>query len=288
MLPDPSRVAAAALRFLPRKSISRALGTLARVPAPDPVLQRIMDVYCQAYGVDLSECVVPEQGFGSFDAFFTRTLVPGVRPLDTDARAVLSPADGRIEAAGAIDADARLEIKGSSYTVAELLGDDEATEALQEGYYFVVYLSPRDYHRVHAPVSGEVSRVHHVPGTLYPVNDIGVRHVRKLFATNERVAIHQDSELHGSTATIMVGAIGVGRISLSFDPSVVSNAGIEAGRRVYGDGERPAMPRGGELGMFHLGSTAIVFVRPPFKCEFVADLGQAVRMGEAVLREVAP
>lgn len=245
-----------------------------------------MDAYCRAYGVDLKECAVPEGGFGSFDAFFTRALLPGVRPLDADARAVLSPADGRIEAAGAIDGDARLEIKGCTYTVGELLGDDDTTAALTGGYYFVVYLSPRDYHRVHAPVSGDVARVHHVPGTLYPVNAIGVRHVRQLFATNERVAVHQDSEVHGHTCTILVGAIGVGRISLSFDSAVLTNAGRATGRRVYADGERPVIERGDELGMFHLGSTAIVFVRPPFPCEFVAGEGTAVRMGQAVLREV--
>jgi len=244
-----------------------------------------MGVYCDAYDVDLSECEVPDGGFHSFDAFFTRRLKPGVRPIDSDATAIVSPADGRIEAAGIVDSSARLLIKGCEYTVGELLGDEEATAALTGGFYFVVYLSPRDYHRVHAPVAGGVDRVHHVDGTLYPVNDIGVRHVRSLFARNERVAIHQDSAEHGRTCTIMVGAIGVGRISLSFDSTVISNSSLPTGRRVYAESGRPSIERGGELGMFHLGSTAIVFVKPSARSEFVRSIGDSVRMGEAVIRE---
>lgn len=247
-----------------------------------------MGAYCDAYGVDLSECEVPDGGFGSFDSFFTRRLKPGARPIEADPTTVVSPADGRIEAAGIVDPDARLSIKGCEYSLGDLLGDDEASNALVGGFFFVVYLSPRDYHRVHAPVEGAIDRVHHVAGTLYPVNEIGVRHVDRLFARNERVAIHQRSEQHGHTCTIMVGAIGVGRISLSFDSTVISNSSLPTGRRVYPDAERPQVERGGELGMFHLGSTAIVFVRPTVQSEFVRQLGDSVRMGEAVLRELRP
>lgn len=283
---SPSRVAAASLHAVPRKSFSRLLGGLSRVPASERVLNPVVDLYCRAYGVDLSECIIPAEGFPSFDAFFTRQLRPGARPMPADPEQVVAAADGRLEDAGRIDAEARITIKGAAYTVADLLGDACAVEHFADGLFYIIYLSPRDYHRVHAPVAGGVSCVHHVPGTLFPVNAIGVEHVPQLFARNERVAVYQDSPIHGHVCTVMVGAIGVGRISLSFDPDVITNAGRKAMRRDYPKDSAPMLHRGDELGTFHLGSTAIVFVRPPGEWELAVALGQTVRMGESVVRRV--
>lgn len=283
---SPSRVAAASLHAVPRKSLSRLLGGLSRVSASERVLTPVVDLYCRAYGVDLSDCIIPAQGFQSFDAFFTRELRPGARPMPEDHEVVIAAADGRVEDAGRVDALARITIKGTSYSVAELLGDAGAVERFAGGWFYVVYLSPRDYHRVHAPVSGAVAGVHHVPGTLFPVNAIGVQHVPQLFARNERVAVFQDSPMHGQVCTVMVGAIGVGRISLAFDPDVLTNAGRQPVQRTYPPDSAPALERGDELGTFHLGSTAIVFTRPPGEWELALTLGQTVRMGEPVVRRV--
>jgi phosphatidylserine decarboxylase len=278
-----SLVAATSLRVLPRKRLSRMLGQLARVEAPDPVVQAAMRAYCAAYGVDLSECEVPVGGFTSFDAFFTRRLKAGARVLDPDAETVLSPADGRIEDCGVIERGAQLRVKGLAYSVGELVGDHSAGAELEGGVYAVIYLSPRDYHRVHAPVSGPVVAARYVPGTLFPVNAIGVRHVPNLLARNERVAVHQRSASHGRVISVMVGAVGVGRISVSFDDSVITNDCRESGLRVYGEEPRP-LERGAELGTFHLGSTVVLLLPPGHGHALTAQADEQVRMGQAIAR----
>ncbi|MFI5306416.1 MAG: archaetidylserine decarboxylase [Polyangiales bacterium] len=279
-----SLVAAKSLGVLPRKRLSRMVGQLARIAAPDPVLRMAMRAYCRAYDVDLSSCEVPARGFQTFDEFFTRRLKPGARVLDRDPDAILSPADGRVEDLGPIAPGALLRIKGRDYDVAELLGDPAAGAELEGGHFAVIYLSPRDYHRVHAPVTGSVVALRHVPGTLFPVNRIGMAHVPRLLARNERIAVHQRSERHGQVISVMVGAIGVGRISVSFDDSAVTNAGREPGLRVYGD-DPPVLERGEELGVFHMGSTVVLLVGPGDPLTLLPDAGDTTRMGQALARK---
>jgi len=275
-----SRLAAQSVRVLPRKRLSRALGRLAESRAPQRVVDAAVAAFVRTYDVDLSEVDVPPGGFRTFDDFFTRTLRPGVRPVDPNPRALVSPADGRIEDLGAITSDGELMVKGQSYTAAALLGDSEAAEAYEGGHYFVVYLSPRDYHRVHAPTCGPVQRMRYVPGTLFPVNRIGTDFIPQLFARNERLAIVQAGAVHGIVTTIMVGAIGVGRIGLSFD-DVQTNRGDTPGLRSYADCPIPR-ERGEELGVFHMGSTAIVMTPPQCVLELVVEPGASIRMGEAM------
>ncbi|HJL34316.1 MAG TPA: archaetidylserine decarboxylase [Polyangiaceae bacterium LLY-WYZ-15_(1-7)] len=259
------------------------MGRLADLRAPSPLLEQAVDAFARSYDIDLGEAVVPPGGFKTFDEFFTRKLREGARPADPDPGAVLSPADGRVEDLGPIDPEGSLLVKGRRYEVAELLGDAASAERYRGGSYFIVYLSPRDYHRVHAPVSGAVVELRHVPGTLYPVNAIGVTHVPQLFAKNERVAVVQRTERRGEVATIMVGAIGVGRISVCFD-DLVTNVGRAPGVRRYGE-DGPPIERAEELGVFHIGSTAIVFVPPEAGASrFVVTAGAQVRVGQAILR----
>lgn len=284
MLLSLSRVAATSLRVLPRKGLSRTVGRIARVPAPRAVLRAAIRAYCKAYDVSLEDYEVPPQGFATFDAFFTRSLKPGLRPLDPDEDALLSPADGRVEDAGLIEPGATLRVKGRSYTVGELLSDRWAGSLYAGGQFAVVYLSPRDYHRVHVAVTGRVRAVRHVQGTLFPVNEIGVRYVPRLFARNERVVVEQLSPVHGPITTVLVGAIGVGRISLAFDSELLTNDGVDHGERLYGISEGPELKAGGELGAFHLGSTAIVFTGPGSGLRLVKRAGERIRMGEALMR----
>jgi phosphatidylserine decarboxylase len=282
-MPVPSIVAATSLRALPRKRLSRWLGQLSRVAAPEQVLTPLMRAYCRAYGVELEDCVVPEEGFATFDEFFTRRLKPGTRPIDPDPGVLVSPADGRLEDAGPIDRGASIAVKGKRYRISELLADDAAGRELEGGSFAVVYLSPRDYHRVHAPVSGPVTAVRHVPGTLFPVNAIGVKHVPNLLARNERVVVHQRSPEHGHVVTVLVGAVGVGRISLSFDDSVLTNDGRPGGLKVYGE-RAPVLARGDELGVFHLGSTVVLLTDPRHAVTFRAGADAHVRMGDGIAR----
>jgi phosphatidylserine decarboxylase len=283
MLPSKGRVAATILRGLPRKRLSRGLGQLADVPFPSPFLDRFVDAYLKAYAIDLSDYAQPEGGYPSFDAFFTRHLLPGRRPLDADEDALLSPADGRLEDLGTIEPGAKLLVKGKRYDVGELLGDRYEAARFDGGLFAVVYLSPRDYHRVHAPATGRVTTARYVAGTLYPVNAIGLAHVPNLFAVNERVAIHQATERFGEVVSVMVGAIVVGRIGISFDPELVTNVGRPAIARDYGE-SGPQLARGAELGVFHIGSTVVLFTTREAGLRFVRGPGDVVRMGEALAR----
>ncbi len=277
-----TRLAAETLRFLPRKEISRAIGRVASRTGPDGLLARAIDMYVRAYSVDLSECEVPSGGFRTFNEFFTRPLREGARPLDADPSAILSPADGKIEDAGPIDDRAELLVKGRPYQVGELIGSEEEGRRLAGGSFVVVYLSPRDYHRVHAPVTGEITLGRHIGGTLYPVNRIGVEHVPRLFAKNERVVMTQSTARFGDVVTVMVGALVVGGIVVSFDKTLVSRRGPARGEVRYDP--PPQLARGQELGSFELGSTAIVLIPAQAQATLSVTPGQSIRMGEAIAR----
>lgn len=277
-----SRLAAQTVRVLPRKRLSRALGGLAASRAPQRLVDAAIAAFVRAYDVDLSEVDMPPGGFRTFDDFFTRKLLAGARVVDPDPRALVSPADGRIEGFGEITSEGELIIKGQPYTAAALLGDPDAATGYEGGHYFIVYLSPRDYHRVHAPTCGSVQCMRYIPGTLFPVNRIGTDFIPQLFARNERLAIVQEGAVHGVVTTIMVGAIGVGRIGLSFD-DVQTNRGDTPGLRSYADSPIPR-DRGEELGVFHMGSTAIVMTPPECELEVFVEQGASIRMGEVMAK----
>jgi phosphatidylserine decarboxylase len=280
-----TRIAAETLRLLPRKRLSRALGRMASAGMPQPLLRRAIDLYVRAYQVDLSECDVPQAGWGSFNEFFTRPLRTGSRTIDPDPDVIVSPADGKVEDCGEIDARASFEVKGKPYRVGELLGDERDAARFEGGRFAIIYLSPRDYHRVHAAVDGPVRAVRHVGGTLFPVNAIGVAHVPGLFAKNERVAVIQESARHGEIATILVGAIVVGSVTLRFDDAVRTNmAGPPLGTTTYEIGREPVLVRGEELGAFRLGSTVIVLTTRSADVELEVAPGSAVRFGQAIAR----
>jgi phosphatidylserine decarboxylase len=245
------------LRVLPRQRIGQAIGRLADSPWPPHVGRAVVSLYSRVYDVALDECVRgPEaRGWSSFDAFFTRRLRQGARAIDGDPRAVLSPADGRIDSMASIDEEGTFLVKGRPYSVEELVGDRPEAQRLVGGVGFVVYLSPRDYHRVHAPVGGRIARIRSMPGDYFPVNAIGIRHVTNLFCRNRRVTIEIDSdEGLGRVTVVMVVAMIVGRIT---------TVGIDARDVPVGDHtfEPPlSVARGDEIGVFHLGSTAVVLV----------------------------
>jgi phosphatidylserine decarboxylase len=262
-------VTAQLLRLLPRKRISQAVGLLCDQPLPPAVSNWVAKAYIKAYGVDMSE--VEAIGYGSFDAFFTRSLRAGARRLD-DA-AIISPADGRVVDAGSVDSASRLSVKGRDYCVGELIGDPMEARRYSGGEFAVVYLSPRDYHRVHSPVAGNLGLVRRIPGDLFPVNSIGERHVPRLFVRNERVAMFIDTESLGRVAVVMVGAMIVGRISVTGlpDPLYPGDRAVVPPRHVA---------QGDELGVFHLGSTVVLLF------DTIAGLSRharQVRYGESLL-----
>lgn len=281
-----TRTAATILRVLPRERITRLLGHLGAAPVPRPVLRRFLAAYQRAYRVDMHEAVVPDGGFRSFNEFFTRRVRDGVHRVDAGEDIVVSPSDGRLDDLGPIDHAHRFVVKGQDYDTAELLGDPREAARYDGGHYAVVYLSPRDYHRVHSPVAGSVRHVRHLPGSLYPVNEIGVQNVPRLLARNERVVVSIDSPAFGPVALIFVGAFVVGRIELAFDGPARPPHGGASTERDYGD-EGPRLGRGDEVGSFLVGSTAVVLVGPQEGADWRAAEGRArgaVRMGEAMLQ----
>src|SRR5688572_8827107 len=262
--------------------LSRLMAPLADARLPGPVLRSLIRAWIRAYGVDMSEAEQPIGTYPTFNAFFTRRLRAGVRPVDGDPRAVVSPCDSRVYSIGPVPDTGLLEqIKGKTYALDALLGSPEDAAPFRRGVHATLYLSPSMYHRVHSPVDGRVRAWRYLPGRLYPVNALAVRHVEQLFAVNERVAVFFDTERFGPVAVVFVGATNVGRISLSF-ADVKTNAG------------RPAtsvtvMPpvllgRGAELGAFNLGSTIVVFAADPALQPAGVDVGAVIRMGQALWR----
>ncbi len=265
------------LRVLPRAGVSRAMGRLADHRWPAPVGRAVVGLYSRFYDVALDECR-ESGGWSNFDEFFTRGLRDGARPVDTAARTIVSPADGRVESMGEVTKDGTFTVKGRPYSVEELVGDASDAARYEGGAGCVIYLSPRDYHRVHAPVDGKLAVVRSMPGDYYPVNAIGVRHVPNLFARNRRVALAIDAPKEsgfGRVTVVMVAAIVVGRITVS---------GIDARDVPLGE-HRPGLElaRGEELGMFHLGSTAVVFLEKQAMGRFAVEEGP-IRYGEALVR----
>lgn len=271
------------LRVLPRTRITRAMGKLADYSWPSPVGKAVVNLYCRAYDVDLDECR-KASGFESFDEFFTRELRDGARPLlsgDELRRTAISPADGRIDSIGPINASSQFFVKGRPYRVDELVGDEEDARRYEGGEGCVVYLSPRDYHRVHAPVAGEITMVRSMPGDYYPVNAIGVRHVHNLFVRNRRVAIVIDTPKEsgfGRVTVVMVAAMVVGRITVTgIDERDVSFKNHTLSKHV-GVGD--------EIGIFRLGSTAVVFFEKGVIGRWVAPEGP-VRFGAPLIEQPA-
>ena len=283
------RALLALLRRAPQAGLSRALGRLADLPIPRPLRRPVLRVFARAIGVRLSEVERPLQDYPSVNAFFVRRLRPGARSWPADPTAAGSPVDGIVGAVGEIRSGTAVQAKGRRYSVGELLGQPDEAPGYEGGRFVTLYLSPRHYHRVHAPVGGTIPIARHVPGRLFPVNAPSVAHIPYLFARNERVLCQIDSVL-GRVAVVAVGAYNIARISSAFDPQWAGPRGWVSNRRVAPPAERrfhPPLPieRGAELMAFHLGSTVILlFPAGGVTLTPICRPGREVRLGEPLLR----
>lgn len=265
--------AAQILRVLPRTQITRAVGRLVDLPLSPRVSRAVVGIYARAYDVNMGEAQPANGSFESFDAFFTRRLRDGQRPICDDAGAIVAPSDGDVVALGTVEPRGRFRIKGKEYQAEDLVGHAEDARRYEGGQFAVIYLSPRDYHRVHSPVEGRLRLVRSMPGDLYPVNSIGERHVRSLFARNRRVAIVIDAADGHRVTVVMVSAMIVGRVTVT---------GVPGRDAPFGTHElAPAieLARGDEIGIFHLGSTAVVFVEPGVSTPWTRELGP-IQLGQ--------
>src|SRR6185312_1486536 len=248
----------------PQKTLSRIVRTATHwtwQPWKNLLIGRVV----RAYHVDMTEAAQPDPfAYPSFNAFFTRALRDGVRRAEGGDDAILSPADGRISQVGRIQDGRILQAKGRTYSVAELLADSNAAERYRDGAFATIYLSPRDYHRVHMPLEGELVETVHVPGRLFSVAPDPVAGIPNLFARNERLVCHFEGK-RGPFAVAMVGAMLVSGITTVWIGKVVPAYARAIVRRDWrGRGIRLA--RFAEMARFEMGSTVIVLV-PGAQCD---------------------
>ncbi len=233
------------------------------------------------YGVNLAEAASQDlAAYPNFNAFFTRELRPGARPLAEGARAIVSPADGAISQIGAIDNGEIFQAKGRSYSAAELLGGDAGLAAsFASGGFATIYLSPKDYHRLHMPVDGVLRRMIHIPGRLFSVNQITAQSAPRLFARNERVVCLFDTDF-GPAALVLVGAIFVNSIETVWHGVVTPPTRPAAQSWSYQD-RNIRFQKGQEFARFNMGST-IIMLFPEHSIQWRADLaaGAPLRLGE--------
>ncbi|MDP2098954.1 MAG: archaetidylserine decarboxylase [Methylobacter sp.] len=235
------------------------------------------------YGVNMAEALEPDiNAYKSFNHFFTRALKPGIRPLSTERNAIVCPADGAVSQAGSITDGDIFQAKGKSFSATDLLGGDAArAEPFNNGVFTTIYLSPKDYHRLHMPLTGTLREMVHIPGRLFSVNGATVNSVPGLFARNERVAAIFDTEI-GPMALILVGAIFVSSVETVWHGVVTPPSITEVQSWQYRD-DAPTLNIGEEMGRFNMGSTIIVLFgkdKAEWDAEFKA--GKTVKLGELI------
>jgi len=268
------------LRYVPKNHLSRTIGRLVHLPLPRPLARKLVHWFARTYEIDTDAASKPIHEYPSIGHFFTRDLAEGLRPIEG---ALVSPADAVLRNFGVIENGRIEQVKGKTYTLARFLSDEENARRYENGVYFNFYLSPQDYHHVHAPVGGAIPRSVHIPGKLWPVNDWSLANIDELFSINERVVTYIDSTL-GRVAAVMIGATNVGKISVTYD-DFISNA-AEANRIAARDYAQPLpIEAGARLGTFHMGSSVVVLLEPgKIDLDRVRlEPGKKVQYGSAIL-----
>jgi phosphatidylserine decarboxylase len=267
---------------LPKQTLTRLAGAFASARAGGLTTAAIR-WFAGRYGVDLSEAANPDPAsYASFNEFFTRALKPGARPL-ADAP-LLCPVDGAISQFGAIEQGRIFQAKGHDYSATALLGGDaELAAHFADGTFATIYLSPKDYHRIHMPCDGRLLRMVHVPGELFSVNPLTARGVPGLFARNERVVcVFDGGPVAGPWVLVLVGATIVGSMATAWH-GVVNPPRPGVVRTWNYDGQDIRLARGAEMGRFLLGSTVVLlFPKAPLRFNPSWAPGRLVRMGQGM------
>lgn len=240
-----------AQRIVPQHQLSRVVGKVAA--SENLVVKNLaIQAFKAKYGIDLS---IAEQSdalkYKSFNEFFTRSLKSGVRPIDEAQTHIVSPADGAISQIGEIVNGDIFQAKGQKFTVEQLIGDPQLAQPFKQGKFATVYLSPKDYHRVHMPFTGTLTETLYVPGELFSVNQVTAENVDGLFARNERMVCLFDTQV-GRMAVVLVGAMIVAGIE------TVATGKVKPTGRLELQQHQLELQKGDELGRFYLGSTAVV------------------------------
>ena len=280
-------------------TIKEALTTLPQYILPHHALSKMMSklTHCENkvwknlfikqiirhYGVNMNEALEQDiNAFKSFNHFFTRELNPDARPLATERNAIVSPADGVVSQAGSITEGKIFQAKGKSYTATDLLGGDaERAEPFNNGVFTTIYLSPKDYHRLHMPLTGTLREMVHIPGRLFSVNTATTNSVPGLFARNERVVAIFDTDA-GPMALVLVGAIFVSSIETVWH-GVVTPPSISTVQSWQYQDNAPTLKIGEEMGRFNMGSTIIVlFGKDKAQWDSALTAEKTVKLGERI------
>ncbi|NCP14907.1 MAG: phosphatidylserine decarboxylase [Sphingomonadales bacterium] len=270
--------------IVPQHALSRFAGRLAASQQPW-LRDRLIRRFVAAFDVDLSEAARCIGEFASFNDFFTRELKPGARPLADSSHFILSPADGAVSQLGPIAGGRIIQAKGRDYSVAEILACSAAEAARFEGGQFMtIYLSPKDYHRVHMPATGTLAATSYIPGDLYSVNVATAGGVDRLFARNERLSCRFDGP-DGHFASVMVGAMIVAGIDTVWPNTFRTHAAVPVHEDFSGMGHN--FVAGEEMGRFYLGSTVVLLFEPG-RVAWLDGFkpGDTLRMGQAIAQRL--
>lgn len=219
-----------------RKWISKITGAFAE----SPLSRFLIPTFARTYGINVDEAEKPIEQYRTLNEFFTRRLKDGMRSIDSDQSALISPVDALVTSCGPIERGVLLNVKGQDYSISEMLADDQRSKQYEHGYYMVLYLSPTDYHRIHSPASGRIVSSVHLPGKVYPVNHFGLTHMKSVLSRNERLITYIETA-HSTVAAVKVGAMNVSSI-------------------YYVDANKKQIERGEELAYFAFGSTVVLLM----------------------------
>jgi len=271
------------IKQLPQNAMSRTMGKITASRLSRYAIKR----YIRLYNIDTGVVEKPVEEYRTLKEFFCRRLKPGVRQIAQDEDVLVSPVDGTISQLGDIAEGTLIQAKNKQYTVEELLGEDQQFAARFSGGKFItIYLSPRDYHRIHMPVEGKLFKYTYLPGKLYPVNRMGVEHVDCLFARNERLITYVQSKAAGCVAIVKVGALFVGSVKVTYNTATTN---VKRGRQISeAIGGTPLFEKGRELGWFEFGSTVILLFEKD-QIEWAPGLreGTSLLMGQMLAKSAA-
>jgi len=264
--------------LVPKAYLSWAIGILASVRLPKALRMLLLNWYVKTYQVDLKEIELPLNFYPNLSAFFVRNLKDNARSIETG---LVSPVDGTLRYVEELRQGSLTQVKGMSYDLTSLLQNAAQASYFENGLSYNLYLSPKDYHHVHTPITGTIVQTVHIPGKLWPVNNWSLQRVPNLFVENERVVMHLDTE-YGKFAVVMVGATNVGQMSFAhIDLCTNSKPWISSKVTTY-DHEKPfAVQAGDRVGTFHLGSSVILLC-PKGAVVPDADSGKSVKYGEKI------
>lgn len=254
------------LKFLPRVFISRFIGHLAQLTKPTFIVRPVINWFARRYKINLEEAEKPLHEYESLNAFFTRKLKPGLRPVA--GTYFVHPADSVTTQFGIIENETLIQAKGLNYKLSDLIGSDEKSKKYESGVYIVYYLCPTDYHRVHAPVEGVIKEIKKLGFDLWPVNEASVSSIPNLFIENERVVVSINSQL-GPVEVVFVGATNVGSIEILKK-------------------ETEFVQKSEELGVFHMGSTIVMIYPKSAKIDTQALSSTAVKVGGSLKQTKNP